>query len=230
MQLKPMVCIASPSLLFWVASQKLVDMSGDPRERQWLHQGLSLAVVRGNAASILACVQVWADIICSFLAAFSVLTSVAARHLPLFQCIAIAFRILVLSVRFIVPSVVQCYFAHWLTILSIAQPVMRLQRGVMFHIAWKLWGISFKKIESAWRRKSTATQWDGSENKSDCFSTRQTRSVHQKRKYFYLGIEKDKGDNDNGEEVLFSVADELEIDLQPNDIQRVHRLGQKRRS
>jgi len=54
--------------------------------------------------------------------------------------------------------------------------------------------------------------------------------VHQKRKYFYLGIEKDKGDNDIGEEVLFSVADELEIDLQPNDIQRVHRLGQKRRS
>ena len=35
-----------------------VDMSGDPKERQWLHQRLSLAVVRGNAASILACVQV----------------------------------------------------------------------------------------------------------------------------------------------------------------------------
>jgi len=27
---------------------------------------------------------------------------------------------------------------------------------------------------------------------------------------------------------LFSVADELEIDLQPNDIQRVYRLGQKK--
>ena len=39
-------------------AKKLVDISGDPRERQWLHQRLSLAVVRGNTASILACVQV----------------------------------------------------------------------------------------------------------------------------------------------------------------------------
>jgi len=41
-------------------SKKLVDVSGDPREHQWLHQRLSLAVARpkGNAASILACVQV----------------------------------------------------------------------------------------------------------------------------------------------------------------------------
>jgi len=39
-------------------TKKLVDMSGNPRERQWLHQCLSLTVVRSNAASILACVQV----------------------------------------------------------------------------------------------------------------------------------------------------------------------------
>jgi len=39
-------------------TKKLVDVSGDPRERQWLHQHLSLAVAKGNAASILACVQV----------------------------------------------------------------------------------------------------------------------------------------------------------------------------
>jgi len=39
-------------------TKKVVDVSGDPRERQWLHQRLSLAVARGNAASILACVQV----------------------------------------------------------------------------------------------------------------------------------------------------------------------------
>ena len=38
--------------------KKLVDVSGDPRECQWLHQRSSLAVVRGNAASILACVRV----------------------------------------------------------------------------------------------------------------------------------------------------------------------------
>jgi len=39
-------------------TKKFVDVSGDPRECQWLHQRLSLAVARGNAASILACVQV----------------------------------------------------------------------------------------------------------------------------------------------------------------------------
>ena len=39
-------------------TKKLVDVCGDPRERQWLHQRLSLAVARGNAASILTCVQV----------------------------------------------------------------------------------------------------------------------------------------------------------------------------
>jgi len=39
-------------------AKKFVDISGDPRERQWFHQRLSLAVVRGNTASILACVQV----------------------------------------------------------------------------------------------------------------------------------------------------------------------------
>jgi len=37
-------------------AKKLVDVSGDPREYQWLHQHLSLAVVRGNATGILACV------------------------------------------------------------------------------------------------------------------------------------------------------------------------------
>jgi len=38
--------------------KKLVDVSSDPRERQCLHQCLSLAVARGNAGSILACVVV----------------------------------------------------------------------------------------------------------------------------------------------------------------------------
>jgi len=39
-------------------TKKLVDVSDDPRERQWLRQRLSLAVAKGNAASILACVRV----------------------------------------------------------------------------------------------------------------------------------------------------------------------------
>jgi len=36
-------------------TKKLVGMSGDPGEWQWFHQCLSLAVVMGNAVSILAC-------------------------------------------------------------------------------------------------------------------------------------------------------------------------------
>jgi len=48
-----------------------------------------------------------------FLVAFNVLT-ITACHLPLYQCVAIAFQILVLSVRFIIPSVVQCYLVHCL--------------------------------------------------------------------------------------------------------------------
>jgi len=76
-----------------------------------------------------------------FPAAFNVLTTITAYHLPLYQCVAIAFRILVLSVRFIVPSVVQCYLMHWLNILSIAWSMMRVQRGFVLNIAWNLWGL-----------------------------------------------------------------------------------------
>jgi len=41
-----------------------------------------------------------------FLAAFNVLTTITVYQLPLCQYVATAFRILVISVRFIVPSVV----------------------------------------------------------------------------------------------------------------------------
>ena len=37
-------------------------------------------------------------------AAFNVLITTTAYYLPLYQCVAIAFRILVLSVRFIFPQ------------------------------------------------------------------------------------------------------------------------------
>ena len=43
------------------------------------------------------------------------------------------------------------------------------------------------------------------------------------------GVEENKEDDDDGEKVLFKIADQLEIDLKDNEIQRVHRLGQKRR-
>ena len=69
-----------------------------------------------------------------FLAALNVLTTITAYHLPLYQCVAISFRVLVLSVRCIVPSVVQCYLVHWSNILSIAWPMMRVQCGFVFNI------------------------------------------------------------------------------------------------
>jgi len=80
-----------------------------------------------------------------FLAAFDVLTTITAYHLPLYRCVAIAFRILVLSVRFIVPSVVQCYLVHWLNILSIARPVMRVQCSFIFNLLRKDCILALKK-------------------------------------------------------------------------------------
>ena len=64
LQLKPLVIMACPPPLLSGLAKKLV-MSGDPREHQWLHQRLSLAVVKRTTASTLACVQVWSNIICS---------------------------------------------------------------------------------------------------------------------------------------------------------------------
>ena len=59
LQSKPLVCTAKSTAPFLSClAKKLVDISGDPREGQWLDQRLSLAVVRGITASILACVQV----------------------------------------------------------------------------------------------------------------------------------------------------------------------------
>ena len=90
-------------------AKKLVDISGDPREWQWLHQRLSLAMVRGNTtSSILACVQLWSD--------FrhppqSSLTSVPARHLHFIneqplppECLCFLWALLC-SVRFFMLSV-----------------------------------------------------------------------------------------------------------------------------
>ena len=80
-------------------AKKLVAISGDPRKRQWLNQHLSLALVRGNTASILACVQAWSD--------FShpqCINQCSCPSLASLQCIAIAFWMSVSSVSFIVFS------------------------------------------------------------------------------------------------------------------------------
>jgi len=79
--------------------KKLVYISGNPREQQWRHQRLSLAVIRGNTASILAGVQVWSD--------FShpqCINQCFCPSLASLQRIAIAFRMSVFSVSFIVFS------------------------------------------------------------------------------------------------------------------------------
>ena len=44
------------------------------------------------------------------------------------------------------------------------------------------------------------------------------------------GVDENKDDNGDGGKVLFKITNELEIDLEDNEIQRVHRLGQKRRN
>jgi len=121
-------------------AKKLVDVSGDSMER---HPVAPPAPVPGCDQRrcyhqyIGLCLVCKFDLISSvlFLVAFNLLTSIAACHLPLHQCIAIAFLILILSVAFIVPSVVQCYLVHRLTILSITWPIMGIQHGEMFHIA-----------------------------------------------------------------------------------------------
>jgi len=84
--------------IFFDHQRQVISIS-DPRVRQWLHQRLSLAVVRGNTASIMACVQVWYD--------FShpqFISQCSCPSLAFLQWIAIAFQMSVFSVSFIVFS------------------------------------------------------------------------------------------------------------------------------
>jgi len=121
--------------------EKLVDVFGDPKECQWLHQRLYLTVVRGNAASILACVRVWSNFTCSF--SSSCFKRTDHHHcLPLAPVSMCSYCLpnprSFCKIHF--PSVVQCYLVHWLNILSITWPMMRVQHGFVFNIAWNLWG------------------------------------------------------------------------------------------
>ena len=130
--IKPLVCMTSPPPNFVWPCKGIHSYVWRPREGQGLDLHLSLDVVRGNPASILAGVQVRSNLMYWPV-------SLPATYPS--ACIAIAFWILVLSVSFIVPSVVKCYFEHWLNILSIAQLMVRLQHSVMFKITWwNLWG------------------------------------------------------------------------------------------
>jgi len=145
-QLRPLVCMTNPPPLFRVVLRRNL---------------LRCLVTPGSASgSTSVCPWLWPEEMLSvywpvckfdlilpvlFLAAFNVLTTITAYHLPLHQCVAIAFRILILSVRFNIPSLVQCYLAHWLNMLSIARPMMTVQCGFVFNVAWNLWG-HHKKI------------------------------------------------------------------------------------
>jgi len=154
----------------------------------WRHQGAPVAPSgtnacpwlwpRGNTTSILACVQVWSNFPVLFLAAFDVLTTTTAYHLPLYQdsmnvCVAIAFRILILilSIRLIVPSVVQCYLVHWLNILSIAWPMLRVQRGFVFNIALNLGLRSSKNFFLFEKKKMSSVTQKSWKNGANLLST-----------------------------------------------------------
>ena len=57
---------------------------------------------------------------------------------------------------------------------------------------------------------------------------RQEQYIRRENILIYI-VEENKEDKDDGEKVLLKIVDELEIDLEDNEMQRVHRLGQKRR-
>ena len=55
------------------------------------------------------------------------------------------------------------------------------------------------------------------------------QKLYIRKNILIYGVGEDKEDNNDGQKVLFKIADGLEIDLQDNDIQRVHRLEQKKK-
>ena len=105
-QLRPLVCVASPLPLFWVVMRRNLLMC--------------LAIPKSASGFTSICPWLWPGEmlpaywpVCNFdiilpvlflVAAFNVLITITAYHLPLYQCVAIAIRILVLSVRFIFPQ------------------------------------------------------------------------------------------------------------------------------
>jgi len=105
-QLRPLVCMASPQPLFLSGLAKKLDVC--------------LAIPGSASGSTSVCPWLWSRkmlpaywSVCEFnltlrilflVAAFNVLITITAYHLSPYQCVAIAFRILVLSVRFIFPQ------------------------------------------------------------------------------------------------------------------------------
>ena len=139
-QLRPLVCMASPLPLFWVVLQRNLLMC--------------LATAGSASGSTSVCPWLWSGEmlpaywpVCKFdltlrvlflVAAFNVLITITAYHLPLYQCVAIAFWILVLSVRFIFPQL--CSVALCILVKYLVNRMAYDESTVWFHIAWNLWG------------------------------------------------------------------------------------------
>ena len=142
--LRPLVCMASPQPLFWVVLQRNL---------------LMCLVISGSASgSTSVCPWRWSGEmlpaywpVCEFdltlrvlflVAAFNVLITITAYHLPpyAYQCVAIASRSLVLSVRFIFPlscAVLPCALVKYL-VYSMAYD--ESTACFVFNITWNLWG------------------------------------------------------------------------------------------
>jgi len=133
-QLRPLVCMASPLPLFWVVLQINLLMC------------LATPGSASGSTSICPWLWVWSGKIlpaywpvCKFdqtlrvlflVAAFNVLITITAlpSTCPVSMCSysPIAFRILVLSVRFIFPHLCSITLCIWLNVLLIAWPMMRV--------------------------------------------------------------------------------------------------------
>ena len=88
--------------------------------------------------------------------AFNVLITITAYHLPLYQYCLLNPRSFC-KIHF--PSIVQYYLVHWLNIFLIAWPMMRLQRGFVFKIAWNLWCSFWKKMNLSPRESLSKNIW-----------------------------------------------------------------------
>jgi len=133
---------------------------------------LSLAVIKGNAATILACVQVWSVSVLLFFWLLLVYWPPALPTTCPFLCVSM-YSYCLLNPRSFCKF--QWYLAHWLNILSIAQPVMRLQYGAMFHIAWNLWGFIISK------NSATLMTWHTKEQ--TCFAGHRQGSIFIQTQY-----------------------------------------------
>jgi len=80
-----------------------------------------------------------------------------------------------------------------------------------------------RQVES--RRKSTVTQRGGSKKHRISFQLSRQEQYIRREIILLYGVEEAKYDADDGEKILFSVADKFKIDLHANDVQGGHRRG-----